>query len=87
MNKEEFAALMQSINEKASEYARCGKSIQLRQQIWLSLWSARLSFFHAKAIRGYLRFSPSSLYETGEEFLNEVLSQSIPQILDNYALE
>jgi len=87
MTKDEFAALEQEVNNKAIEYAQYGNSVRLREQIWLSLWEMRHVLFRAKAIRGYMNFPPSSLYETGEEFLTETFLESIPQVLDSYAKE
>lgn len=84
MTRDEFDALKQKVNEQAVEYTQSGKSIRLREQIWLSLWKMRPVLFQAKAIRDYRNFSPSSLYETGEEFLEEVFLESFPQILDSY---
>lgn len=47
----------------------------------------RAALFHARAIRGCLDFSLSSLYETGEEFLTEVFLETFPRALDSYAEE
>ena len=85
MTQDKFDALVQEVNSKAKEYVRQQKNIRLREEIWLSLWEMRPVLFHAQAIRGYMNCSPSSLYETGEEFLTEVFSDAIPQILGSYA--
>lgn len=85
MTKDEFAALEQKVNAQAIEYVQQGKSIRIREQIWLSLWEMRSILFGTKKIRGYRNFPPSSLYETGEEFLTEVFLKSVPQALDSYA--
>lgn len=82
-----FAQLEQAVNKKAAEYARQGGGIQLREEVWLALWEMRSTLFCAKAVRGYRSFSPSALYETGEEFLEEVLLEAIPQLLEGYAKE
>ena len=87
MTQDKFDTLVQEVNSKAKEYVRQQKNIRLREEIWLSLWEMRPVLFHAKAIRGYINFSPSSLYETGEEFLTEVFLEAIPQILGSYARE
>ncbi len=87
MTKDEFAILKQNVNELAKKYANHeGGLIELREKIWLSLWEMRPVIFHTnKDIRGYLNFSLSSLYETGEEFLTEVFQEAIPQALESYA--
>ena len=82
---EEFSALKQEVDELAAEYAKHGKSIAIREKIWLLLWEMRRDLFRAEEIRGYTRFAPSGQYETGEEFLGEVLSYAIPKALDSYA--
>ena len=82
--REEFDTLKQEVNKQAAEYVTCGRDIRLREQIWLLLWEAGPNLFTAKHIRKFGYCPPSSLYETGEEFLAEVLSESIPEILDSY---
>ena len=85
MTREEFDARKQKINRQAAEYAGRGRDLRLREQIWLSLWEIHPVLFAAQSIRDFRRFPPSSLYETGVEFLTEVFSESIPQVLDSYA--
>lgn len=85
--KEEFDALERKVNAKAAEYALRGPDIRLREEIWLSLWEMHPTLFSAERIRGFRYFSPSSLYETGTEFLTEVFLDAVPKILDSYAKE
>lgn len=85
MTKEEFSASKQAVDELAAEYAKRGRSTLIRERIWLLLWEMRQSLFRAEEICGYTRFAPSGQYETGEEFLGEVLSYAIPKALDSYA--
>lgn len=84
MTKDEFNDLKQKVNKLALEYAQNGKSIRLREQIWLSLWKMRNKLFGAESICSYRKLALSGLYDA-EEFLEEVLKLSIPEILDDYA--
>ncbi len=85
MTCEVFPASKQTIDELATEYVKHGQSIVTREKIWLLLWEMRQMLFRAKAIRGYMNFAPSGQYETGQEFLEEILLDAIPQALDSYS--
>ena len=87
MSKDEFDALERKVNAQAVEYAKRGPDIRLREEIWLSLWEMHPALFSAKRIRVFRNSPPSSLYETGKEFLTEVFLDAIPQVLDSYARE
>lgn len=87
MTKDEFDALERKVNAQAVEYATRGPDIRLREEIWLSLWEMHPTLFSAKRIRIFRNSPPSSLYETGREFLTEVFLDAIPQVLDSYARE
>lgn len=81
----DFAKWEREVNDLATEYSQQGGSSRIRNQIWLKLWGMRSVLFRARSICGYLNLPPSSRYDTGEEFLTEVLGDSISPILDSYA--
>ena len=87
MTQDKFDALVQEVNRKAKEYVRQQKNIRLREEFGCLYGKCGLFFFMQKQFAATLNFSPSSLYETGEEFLTEVFSDAIPQILGSYAKE
>lgn len=80
-----FNESKQKVNEKAIEYVQKGGSNTLREEIWLLLWNMRTRLFSALKIRKYRNYPPSSMYDSGDEFLTEVFLETIPQVLNSYA--
>lgn len=85
VEKRYFDKLEEKVNEKAIEYVQSGGSNTFREEIWLLLWNMRAKLFSAPKIRKYRNCPPSSLYDSGDEFLTEVFLESIPQVLNSYA--
>lgn len=85
VEKRNFDKLKEKVNEKAIEYVQSGGSNTHREEIWLLLWDMRTKLFSADKIRKYRNCPPSSLYDSGDEFLTEVFLESIPQVLNSYA--